>query len=275
MAAAAAARLATFGVGVTPTTRGAGGADAPPGLVRLDRVKEEPRPWLWPGRLPAGELVALVGDPMAGKSGVTFSLAARVTTGLPWPDGADNVAGNVLFLSAEDSVACTLRPRLRAEGARVRRVHAFTGALDLSTAVGLSVLEARVAEIGGVRLVVIDPLTAYLPTLNTHSEANVRRVMTALRGVAERHRATVVVVLHLGKAGGRKAMQRPLGSVAFTGVPRVVYAVGADPAGGDFRLLVPVKFSFGAMPPGIRFRVVDYAETPARASCDSSRTTCG
>lgn len=232
-------------------------------VTRLDRVRDVPRPWLWPGRLPLGEVVVVTGMPMSGKSSLLFTVAACVSGGLPWPDGADNVVGNVPFLAAEDGISTTLRPRLRAAGGRVTRVQAVEGALDLSSPAGLLAMERHVAGIGGVRLIVIDPLTACLSSSNNNSEAAVRRVMTGLRSLADRRRLTIITVLHTGKnGGGRPAMLRSLGSVAFTAVPRTVYMVLPDPTRDGSRLMLPVKFSFGPPPPGVRFRIAGTRSDP-------------
>ena len=41
--------------------------------------------WLWPGRIAVGKVTLLAGDPGLGKSLVTLDMAARVSTGAPWP----------------------------------------------------------------------------------------------------------------------------------------------------------------------------------------------
>jgi hypothetical protein len=56
------------------------------GAVRLENVARRGIDWLWPGRIPIGKVTLLVGDQGLGKSLVTLDLAARVSTGAPWPD---------------------------------------------------------------------------------------------------------------------------------------------------------------------------------------------
>src|SRR5262249_31552332 len=51
-------------------------------------LTSRPVRWLWPERLARGKLSILVGDPGLGKSLVTLDLAARLSTGRGWPDGA-------------------------------------------------------------------------------------------------------------------------------------------------------------------------------------------
>ena len=87
----------------------------------------EPRPvrFLWPQRVPLGKVSLVAGDPGLGKSFITISISGIVSTGGGWPDDPDYRAepGDVVLLSAEDDLADTIRPRLDAHGADVRRVH--------------------------------------------------------------------------------------------------------------------------------------------------------
>jgi putative DNA primase/helicase len=129
---AAARHVAANGYGARPgAAPGAGTPDDPesarsplearPVLVRLQDVRPEPVTWLWPGRLAAGKLALLVGDPGLGKSWITLDLAARLSAGRAWPDDAPAVPpGDVILLSAEDGLADTIRPRLDALGADVQ-----------------------------------------------------------------------------------------------------------------------------------------------------------
>ena len=55
------------------------------GAVRLNEVQSAPVKWLWPGRIPLGRISLLVGDPGTGKSLVALDIAARVSSGTPWP----------------------------------------------------------------------------------------------------------------------------------------------------------------------------------------------
>src|SRR5262245_30091703 len=80
--------------------------------TRLSDVEPEDVQWLWASHIPASKLALVVGDPSIGKCSMTLDLAARLTTGKPWPDGAPAVpVGDVLLLQAEDGVADTVRKR--------------------------------------------------------------------------------------------------------------------------------------------------------------------
>jgi hypothetical protein len=94
--------------------------------VRLSDVEPERVDWLWFGRLPLGKIVVLDSDPSVGKSTCAVDCAARVSTGIDWPDGAPNRVGAVLLLSAEDGLADTIRPRLDAADGDPANVCALT-----------------------------------------------------------------------------------------------------------------------------------------------------
>ena len=81
-------------------------------------VKLEPIEWLWAGRIAVGKLTLIAGEAGLGKSQLSLAMAAAVTTGGVWPcDEGRAPRGNVIILSAEDSAADTVVPRLRAVGA--------------------------------------------------------------------------------------------------------------------------------------------------------------
>src|SRR5215218_565959 len=90
----------------------------PAPLVALSQIAPEPLRWLSPGRLAAGKITILDGDPGLGKSTLLCELAARISRGDPLP-GADSESAaprGVLLFSAEDDVFDTIRPRIDAAG---------------------------------------------------------------------------------------------------------------------------------------------------------------
>lgn len=206
-------------------------AAAPPRLrvVRLADVTPERVSWLWPGRLPAGKLVVLDGDPAVGKSTLALSISATVTTGGRWPDGTRCAhLGDVVLLSAEDGLADTVRPRLDAAGADVTRVHAAQGYPDpecpgtlvpptLADVAGLRELVMRV----GARLLVVDVLMAYLPGgTDAHKDQHVRRILSRLATMADETGCTVLVLRHLSKGVGGSPLYRGGGSIGIIGAAR-------------------------------------------------------
>jgi len=231
--------------------------------------------WLWPGRIPLGKLTLLIGDPGLGKSLLTADIASRVTRGASFPDGARCEPGTVIFLSAEDDAADTIRPRLDSAGADVSRVHTLeavrvqlpNGSLAEKTfnlETDVAALEAALRENPEVRLIVIDPISAYLGGVDSHSNAEVRGVLAGLAKLAAQHSVAVISVTHLRKSAGA-AVYRATASIAFTAAARAVWAVAPDPEDADRRLLLAVKQNLSANVGGLAFHVETSGAAPRLA----------
>jgi len=63
----------------------------------LSSVEPEEVSWLWPSWLALGKLALVDGDPGLGKSAMTLDLAARVSAGMAFPDGAECEPAGVLW----------------------------------------------------------------------------------------------------------------------------------------------------------------------------------
>jgi len=94
-------------------------AGAPRQLVgrELGSVQMHAIEWLWTGWIPKGYITLLAGETGAGKSTVFCDVAARVTTGAPWPGEYDcpntwRKPERVLWLGSEDSIEEMTVPRL-------------------------------------------------------------------------------------------------------------------------------------------------------------------
>jgi energy-coupling factor transporter ATP-binding protein EcfA2 len=241
------------------------------GLVckKLSEIEAKPIRWLWPGRIARGKVSMIAGHPGLGKSQITASLAAIVTTAGRWPvDRTTCERGSVLFLSAEDDPADTIRPRLEAAGADLDRVHVLQSVRDGFNAAGEEVqrafnlredirrLEDALQEISDVALVVIDPVSAYLGGADSHNNAEVRALLAPLSDMAARCGVAVVAVSHLNKGGGGSdALSRVTGSLAFVAAARAAYIVAKDPEDDSRRLFLPAKNNIGADIGGLAFRI--------------------
>jgi tRNA A37 threonylcarbamoyladenosine biosynthesis protein TsaE len=65
-------------------------------LVLVAEVDRELVTWLWRDRIPRGKVTVLDGDPGTGKSTLTLTITAKVTTGSPFPDGERPEVGDVI-----------------------------------------------------------------------------------------------------------------------------------------------------------------------------------
>ena len=243
----------------------------PPLMVvsrRISDIPAEPIEWLWQGRIACGKLTMVAGHPGTGKSQNSAALAATVTRGGRWPvDGSRCPQGSVVFLSGEDDPSDTIRPRLEAAGADITKAYILEAVREYSGAQGpsertfnlradLPKLADLLEEIGDVRLIVIDPITAYLGKTDSHNNADVRGVLAPLADLASKHRAAVVGISHLNKAGGgNEALMRVMGSLAFVAAARAAFAVVKDQDDPERRLFLPLKNNIGNDTTGFSFRI--------------------
>src|SRR2546423_10139990 len=196
-------------------------------FVPLSTVQPEAVRWFWPGRIAYGKLTLLIGDPGLGKSQLALDVAARLTRGQPLPTGEATAPGAVIVLSAEDGAADTVRPRFDACGGDPARF-----ALEVSPDDDDATPPDLVRDLADLRaeiqrthasLVIVDPLTAYLPAdVNAWRDTDVRRVLRRLAKLAEKTGGAVVAVMHLNKQAEAPALYRVGGSIAFTAGARVV-----------------------------------------------------
>jgi hypothetical protein len=232
----------------------------------IARIQKKPLEWLWPGRIPLRKITVLSGDPELGKSLVTLDMAARISSDRDWPDDAPAPRrGRALLMCAEDDVADTIRPRLELVGADVDRIDVVVAARKPdggpdrlpSLERDMAALSAAAAT-GDYRLIVIDPITAYLDGADMNRQQDVRNVLQGLARLANETHAAVVLVSHHRKKGEKgPAIYRTLGSLAFAAVARAVWDVVRDPSDPQRRLLVPVKMNLAPHPQALAYRVAE------------------
>lgn len=214
-----------------------------PAVRHFSDIEEQKIEWLWPGVFPLGKLSVIQGDPGLGKSFLTIDIAARVSSGTSFPGELINPAvirepGSVILISSEDDAADTIKPRLRVAGADCSRVLELTGRTDAKGRTipfvldeeGQACLENAIRAADNCRLVVIDPISAYMGGADSHNNAEVRGVLGPLSQVAARTRVAIVMVTHMNKGGGGNSVYRGMGSLAFNAAARAVWTVlRADP----------------------------------------------
>jgi hypothetical protein len=230
-------------------------------LSRVDQLSLSMIDWLWPGYIPAGKLTLLDGDPDRGKSLITVDLAARLSRGRALPDGtAGGPVVRSLFLQAEDDPHDTLRPRLEAANADFEHVFVLSRDDPKASPVRLPRDLGPLEEIirtERIRLLVIDPLIAYLPpSICVSNDQVVRRALSRLAAMATRTGAAVVLVRHLNKQGRQKALYRGGGSIGIIGSARSALLVASHPSSKGDRVLTVTKSNLSEQPAALGYRVV-------------------
>jgi hypothetical protein len=231
-------------------------------LTGLANVQETPVQWHWPGYLPAGMLTLLSGAGGTGKSTLAFSFAATLSTGRLWPDGkACLTMGNVLIWSSEDSVAHTIKPRLIAAGANINRIAVIEGSTDANgrsvpfdPATDIDILRTEVRRIGGISLLIIDPIVSAVSG-DMHKANDVRRSLQPIVDFAADFNCAVLGITHFAKnTGGRNAAERVIGSQAFSALARMVL-VTAKEEDSDMRVFTRAKSNISEDEGGLHYTI--------------------
>jgi Bifunctional DNA primase/polymerase, N-terminal/AAA domain len=174
-------------------------------------IQTMPLQWLWQGRIALGKLSLIVGDPSVGKSLLTAAMASIVSKGYVWPvDDIASPIGDVILLSAEDDPADTTKPRLEAAEADSKRVHTLQAIRELqedgtqtqrmfSLKRDLNALEDMLATLPECKLVIVDPISAYLDDTDSHRNAAVRGLLGPLAALASKYKIAIVAIDHLNK----------------------------------------------------------------------------
>lgn len=203
--------------------------------------------WLWKGWIPKGYITIFAGESGAGKSTVLADIAARVTTGHPWPGDpaeAHRAPARVLWLGSEDSIEEMTVPRLMACGANLDHVIEIQGVThegrrntfsmqDDLEAVGEWLDTAR-SDGMPFAMLVIDPVTSYLPgqrlrKVDLNDAGQLRTILEPWLILAQTHHVAIVCVTHFGKDTTRSMLHRVLGSAAFAQTCRSLCAVIEPP----------------------------------------------
>ena len=228
---------------------------------RMSEINPENIVWFWPNKIPSGTLTIIAGDPGSGKSFLSLYLASQVSTGGAWPD-CDKPAtkGSTVIISDEDDPAKVIVPRLIANKADRKKIYHISGQqgdkfFDLT--LHLNRLDNCLKKIEDCRLVIIDPITAYLGKTNANSNAEVRSVLGPLASLAAERNITVIGINHFNKKAGDSYIYRGLGSTAFVAQARSAWGVMTDQDDKEQRILCLIKSNYCIEPTGLKFRIIE------------------
>ena len=209
-------------------------------------------------------MAMIAGDPGLGKSTILVDIAALHSTGGEFPCGEGSAAlCEALFLTAEDGLRDTLVPRLMAAEADLTKIYFLTGTRAADAAADdsamfditrdIAVLRKVFTDNPAIKVLIIDPLTAYLGAgAKAKENTDVRRVLTPLVKLAEEFGVLLLANNHLNKNGG-KALYRILDSIAFAALGRTIHLVATDADNPDNRKFICDKSNIGSKPLGLTY----------------------
>ncbi|MDH0549604.1 MULTISPECIES: AAA family ATPase [Stenotrophomonas] len=224
--------------------------------------------WLWIGWIPKGYVTLLAGETGAGKSTVLADVTARVTTGAPWPgEYQQREPSRVLWLGSEDSIEEMTAPRLVACGGNLNNVVEIQGVTQQGKRNTFSMQDdldeirrwlayARDVEYRPFAMLVIDPVTSYLPgqklrKVDLNDAGQLRTVLEPWLVLAQEHNIAIVCVTHFAKDTTRSMLHRVLGSAAFAQTCRSLMAiVSREDDGPHAKAMMQVKVNLPEHPGG-------------------------
>ena len=162
-------------------------------LIKLSEIQSQEVSWLWFPFIPYGKLTIVQGDPGDGKTTFVLNIAAKLSKG----EGLDREMKlteplNVIYQSAEDGLADTVKPRLEQAGADCGKISVIDEKIK-----SLSMIDERLEQAiikTGAKLLILDPIQAYLGGGMDMNRANEARDMTKkLAALAERYQCAIVL----------------------------------------------------------------------------------
>ena len=215
-------------------------------MIKISEIQSQEVSWLWYPFIPYGKLTIIQGDPGDGKTTLVLNIAAWLSKG----EGLDSEMKlsepvNVIYQSAEDGLADTVKPRLELAGADCERILVID-----EKEKSLSMVDERLEKAivkTKARMLILDPIQAYLGGGMDMNRANEARDMTKKLGaLAEKYQCAIILIGHMNKAAGNKAAYRGMGSIDFFAVARSVLLVGRVEGEPNIRAVVQIKNNLAA-----------------------------
>ena len=210
-------------------------------IINMSDVESKEISWLWYPFIPYGKLTIIQGDPGEGKTTLVLNIAAVLSKG----QGLDEHMKpeqplHIIYQTAEDGLADTVKPRLEKVQADCNNIFVID-----ETDVSLSMLDERIEQAilkEKAKLMILDPIQAYLGAKMDMNRANEARDMTKHLGqVAERTGCAIVLIGHMNKNAGGKVAYRGMGSIDFFAVARSVLLVGRVKGQENRRAMIQIK----------------------------------
>ena len=215
-------------------------------IIKMSEIQSEEIEWLWYPFIPYGKLTIIQGDPGDGKTTLALNIAAKLSRGESLDEEMKiSEPINIIYQTAEDGLADTVKPRLELADADCERILVIDESSE-----ALSMADERLEEaikLTNAKLLILDPIQAYLGAGTDINRANEARDMTKKLGaLAEKYKCAVLLIGHMNKASGTKASYRGIGSIDFFAVARSVLLVGRIEGEESLRAVVQIKNNLAA-----------------------------
>ena len=231
--------------------------DVPFFAYSMEQVEEEVLDWLWKPYLAKGEVTILESDPGLGKSYWAQVVSGAICDGSKLTPTLDVSfkEGKVCYLDFENSAGTVTKRRLIDNGVKTlsnffQEEKAFS--MDDPKALhglleGLSIIKPS--------MVVFDTINSYIGKADINKGSDVQQAFRIFVDIARRFNCCVLVLRHLTKNSTGPAIYRGSGSIAFTGLARVVLTMARNPENIDEVIGAVVKLNVAKKPKPFKFKI--------------------
>ena len=214
--------------------------------------------WLWYPYIPIGKITMLQGDPGEGKSTFALNLAALMTRGEAFPFTCGEAEPmNVIYQNTEDDLDDTVIPRFIRAGGDVSRIYFIDESRNPLTFADTARIEQAIRETDA-GLLIFDPLVSYIGEDVAMNQANeVRARFNNLIRIAKEHQCAILIVCHMNKMQGAKALYRAVGSIDVVAAARSCLVIGTSRDDPAKRIMAVQKCNLAEKGEAIEFSLTD------------------
>lgn len=219
--------------------------------------------WVVPRMFARGEVTIVEGDPGVGKSYLMQVISGHICDGkaIPSIEEYEPIQGRVAYFDTENTADTVTKLRLIENG--VETLENYRQGEEPFT-IDDEERWDRVAEVledFRPSFIVFDTINTYIGSADTYRSSETQQALGHFKKLAVQFDCPVILLRHLTKGGKDKALYRGQGSIAFTGVARIVLLVGIHPEDQEVRVVASTKNNIGPHMKSFTYRIDPLPDT--------------